>query len=157
MLRGRLRTAEQVRRRFGLPLPAEVQYDDYTEDTPENRLIKAAARRLERFQPTSRVLRARLAEIIESMGLVRDVQYERNALPTFRYTRLNNHYRPIIDLSALVLRNLALEIRPGRHEVRALLFDMNQVFEDFVFESLRRALSYHRAMETDGRKARRSN
>jgi 5-methylcytosine-specific restriction enzyme subunit McrC len=140
LVRGRIRTADQLRRRFVLPIPAEVRYDDYTEDTPENRLIKAAARRLQRLRPSSRVLRARLAEIVESMVLVRDIRYDRNALPTFRYTRLNSHYRPLLELSALVLRSLAVEVRPGGHEVRAFLFDMNQVFEDFIFESLRRRL-----------------
>jgi 5-methylcytosine-specific restriction enzyme subunit McrC len=140
VIRGRLRTADQLRRRFGLPLPAEVRYDDYTEDTPENRLIKAAARRLARLRPGSRILRARLAEILGSMALVRDVRYSSNALPRFRYTRLNEHYRPILELSALILRNVAVEIRPGAREIRALLFDMNQIFEDFIFESLRRRL-----------------
>lgn len=140
VIRGRLRTADQLRRRFGLPLPAEIRYDNYTEDTPENRLIKAAARRLERLRPKSRTLRARLAEIVSSMALVKDIQYSRNALPSFRYTRLNDHYRPILELSALVLRNLSVEIHPGAREVRAFLFDMNQVFEDFIFESLRRRL-----------------
>jgi 5-methylcytosine-specific restriction enzyme subunit McrC len=43
-IRGRVREAEQLRRRFGLPLPVEVRYDDdYTTDIAENRL--AAARR----------------------------------------------------------------------------------------------------------------
>jgi 5-methylcytosine-specific restriction enzyme subunit McrC len=140
VVRGRFRTADQLRRRFSLPLPAEIRYDDYTEDTPENRLIKAALRRLERLRPDSRVLRSRLAEILESMALVHDVQYSRNALPSFQYTRLNSYYRPIIELSALILRNLAVEMRPGGREVRAFLFDMNQVFEDFIYESLRRRL-----------------
>jgi 5-methylcytosine-specific restriction enzyme subunit McrC len=140
LVRGRIRTADQLRRRFGFPLPIEVRFDDYSEDTPENRLIKAAARRLQRLRPDSRALRARLAEILGTMALVRDVQYVRNALPSFRYTRLNGHYRPIIELSALILRSLAVEVRPGGREVRAFLFDMNQVFEDFIYESLRMRL-----------------
>src|SRR6266545_8282469 len=31
-IRGRVREADQLRRRFGLPLPVEVRYDDYTTD-----------------------------------------------------------------------------------------------------------------------------
>ena len=45
-IRGRVREADQLRRRFGLPLPVEVRYDDYTTDIDENRLLRAAARRL---------------------------------------------------------------------------------------------------------------
>jgi len=43
-IRGRLRTADQARRRYGLPLPVEVSFDEFTEDIPENRLIKASLR-----------------------------------------------------------------------------------------------------------------
>ena len=45
VVRGRIRTEEQLRRRFALPLPAEVRYDDYSTDTDENRLLRAATER----------------------------------------------------------------------------------------------------------------
>jgi 5-methylcytosine-specific restriction enzyme subunit McrC len=52
-VRGRIRFAALVGRRFGVPLPAEVAYDDFTEDIEENRLLKAALGRLLRM-PTRR-------------------------------------------------------------------------------------------------------
>ncbi len=45
-VRGRVRFGDQARRRYGLPLPVEVSYDDFTADTEPNRLIKASLRRL---------------------------------------------------------------------------------------------------------------
>ena len=42
-VRGRIVVAEQLRRRFDLPLPVEVRYDEFTEDILANRLVKAAA------------------------------------------------------------------------------------------------------------------
>jgi hypothetical protein len=42
LLRGRIRHADQARTRFGLPLPLEVHYDDYTVDTEANRILKTA-------------------------------------------------------------------------------------------------------------------
>ena len=41
-VRGRVRIAQQLRRRTGLPLPVEVTYDDFTPDILENRLLRAA-------------------------------------------------------------------------------------------------------------------
>ena len=41
-VRGRIRFNEQIRRRFGVPLPVEVRYDEFTDDILENRLVKAA-------------------------------------------------------------------------------------------------------------------
>ncbi|MGW2194500.1 5-methylcytosine restriction system specificity protein McrC [Streptosporangium sp. NPDC001682] len=49
VVRGRIREADQLRRRYGLPLPVEVRYDDYTVDIAENRLLLAASIRLLRL------------------------------------------------------------------------------------------------------------
>ena len=45
-VRGRIRFDEQMRRRYGIPLPIEVRYDEFTDDTRANRLVKAAVMRL---------------------------------------------------------------------------------------------------------------
>lgn len=39
-VRGRIRFADQMRRRFGVPMPVEVRYDDFTEDVLPNRLVR---------------------------------------------------------------------------------------------------------------------
>ena len=72
-VRGRIRFDEQIRRRFGLPLPVEVRYDEFTDDILENRLVKAAARRLVRMrlrsQDTRRAL-SRTAATLDNVSLV---------------------------------------------------------------------------------------
>ena len=45
-VRGRIRFDEQIRRRYGIPLPVELRFDEFTEDILANRLVKAAAARL---------------------------------------------------------------------------------------------------------------
>ena len=135
-MRGRLRTADQLRRRFALALPVEVTYDDYTEDIAENRLIKAALRRLEALQIESPMLRTRLAEALGAFSVVTDLRYSKQQVPNFRYTRLNEHYRPLLELSTLIIENSSLELREGRFAAAGLLFNMNQIFEDFVFAAL---------------------
>ena len=63
-VRGRIRFDEQIRRRFGVPLPVEVRYDDFTDDVLANRLVKAAALALGAMRlkdPTSRTQVGRVA------------------------------------------------------------------------------------------------
>ena len=45
-VRGRIRFGDQISRRFGIPLPIEVAFDEFTEDIEKNRLLKTAIHRL---------------------------------------------------------------------------------------------------------------
>ena len=45
-VRGRVRFGDQISRRFGIPLPIEVAFDEFTEDIEKNRLLKTAIHRL---------------------------------------------------------------------------------------------------------------
>jgi 5-methylcytosine-specific restriction enzyme subunit McrC len=131
-IRGRVRFAEQLRRRYGLPLPIEIGYDDFTVDTEANRLVKAALRRIERMRLRDALLRRRAAEALASFDGVADVSFDARRLPTFNYTRLDERYRPVLELAALLVRNTSVELHPGAATMTSILFDMNDVFEDFV-------------------------
>ena len=139
-VRGRIRFDDQLRRRFNIPLPVEVRYDEFTDDVPPNQLIKAAAYRLGRARLRS--VQARrglgwLAAMVEEVSLL---DFSPNDVPAVRYDRLNEHYRSVVELSRLILRHG--EFESGRGAVRAsgFLMDMNVVFQEFVTVALREAL-----------------
>jgi 5-methylcytosine-specific restriction enzyme subunit McrC len=139
-VRGRIRVDDQIRFRFGLAPPIEVRYDDFTEDIEENRLIKAALRRLSLLGIRDVALRRSLRAFDAALDLVSDVDYDVRRLPDVTFNRLNDRYRSAIELSKLVIRSSAFELRHGAVPSTAVLFDMNKVFEDFVVVALRRAL-----------------
>ena len=135
-IRGRIRFAEQLRRRYDLPLPIEVGYDDYTVDTKANRLVKAALRRIERLRLRDSRLRRRTAEALGAFEGVADMNFDPRRLPTFNYTRLDARYRPALELAALLVRNTSVDLHPGAASTSSILFDMNDVFEDFVWAAI---------------------
>lgn len=63
VIRGRWLVSEQIRKRHGLPLPAELCYDEFTTDIDENRMLRAAAHRLLRNPDLLPSLRRRLHRI----------------------------------------------------------------------------------------------
>ncbi len=139
-VRGRIRFDDQLRRRFGIPLPVEVRYDEFTDDVLANRLVKAAAYRLGRMRlraPEACRNLGRVAAMLEEVSLV---EFSPHDVPTVRYDRLNEHYRGVVELSRLILRHGAFE--SGRGDVRAsgFLMDMNVVFQEFVTQALRETL-----------------
>ena len=140
-VRGRIRFAEQMRRRFGVPLPVEVRYDEFTDDILENRLVRAATTRLGSMPLRSAEARRGLGWTAGMLDNVSPEEFRPIAVPEVGFDRLNEHYREVVALSRLVLRHSAFE--SGRGEVRAsgFLMDMNKVFQEFVTVALREALS----------------
>ena len=67
-VRGRIRFDEQLRRRFGIPLPVEVRYDEFTDDVLPNQLVKAAAYRLGRTRLRSARARRELGWLAAMLG-----------------------------------------------------------------------------------------
>ena len=111
-VRGRIRFNEQIRRRFGFPLPVEVRYDDFTDDILENRLVKAAARRLARMRLRSQETRRALSRTAAILDNVLMVEFPSRAVPEVRQTQraLPRGDRPVTDHPA----PHRLRVRPRR-------------------------------------------
>ncbi len=159
-VRGRIRFDDQLRRRFGLPLPVEVRYDEFTDDILANRLVKAAVARLGgmRFRsPKARRDLGRIAGLLDNVSLV---AFPPNKLPEVSFDRLNQHYRDVVGLSRLILRHSAFQSSRGTVRAAGFLIDMNTLFQEFVTQALREELrvsdrvlrSEHRLpLDTQGR------
>ena len=137
-VRGRIRIDDQLRRRFGVAVPVEVRYDEFTEDITANRLVKAAAARLGRMRlrsPRSREGLRWVGARLENVSLA-----EFPAVPEVTFDRLSEHYREVVALSRLVLRHTSFETECGPIRAPGFLMDMNAVFQGFVTQALREAL-----------------
>ena len=139
VLRGRLRESEQLRRHHGLPLPLEIQYDEFTTDIPENRILRTACERMlavPRVDAESQcMLRRLLRDFTDVTPLHRGEQ-----IPGWQATRLNARYHAALRLAELVLRATSVEHESGTVAVNGFLLDMPRLFEDFVTVALREAL-----------------
>ncbi len=138
-VRGRIRFDEQIKRRFGVPLPIEVVFDEFTEDIEENRLVKAALHRLAHLPVRSQLARRDVHALRPGFDTVELGAYSRGT-PEVQYTRLNNHYRPAVQLARLIIDNSSLELHHGEVTGASFLLDMNKVFERFLYVALREAL-----------------
>lgn len=153
-VRGRIRLDDQLRRRFGVIPPVEVVYDDFTEDIEPNRLIRAAADRLERMRLRSPDSRARLRRIRGALERVNLREYLPTQLPEISWNRLNEHYRGAVELAKLILRSTSFDLGHGSTRASAFLLDMNEIFEAFVTTALREALGLGPAAFPRGARAR---
>jgi len=139
VVRGRIRESDQMRRRYGFPVPIEVSFDEYTVDIPENRLLLAAMDRLTRLPCVPGEVRGRLLRLRVRLDGV-SVLRRGTPLPSWTPSRLNSRYTPAVRLAELILRDASIEQRGTDTAVSGFLLDLAKVFEDFVSVALRQAL-----------------
>ena len=154
-VRGRIRFDEQVRRRYGIPLPVELRFDEFTEDILANRLVKAAAARLRHMTLHSSEARRGLgwiAAILENVSLV---EFRRRNVPEVRFDRLNEHYRHVVGLARLILLHSEFESFRGDVRASGFLINMNDLFQEFVTQALREVLNVSDKTLRDDRGIRR--
>ncbi len=139
-VRGRIRFDEQIRLRFGIPLPVEVRYDDFTDDILTHQLVKAAVYRLSRMNLRSSKSHTGLGWIAGMLDNVSLREFPPNDVPEIFFDRLNEHYRNVVELSRLILRHSAFQSSRGTAHASGFLIDMNILFQEFVTVALREEL-----------------
>jgi 5-methylcytosine-specific restriction enzyme subunit McrC len=107
---------------------------------PENRLLKAAIQRLLRLIGIPVDTRRLLLRELTAFEDVADDVVEPSWLERFEFNRLNRHYEPALRLARLVLQGSSLLDKPGPRDASAFLLDMNDLFQRYLTEQLRRRL-----------------
>jgi 5-methylcytosine-specific restriction enzyme subunit McrC len=141
VLRGRWRIEHQLIRRPHQRHVFDIEHDEFSEDTALNRLFKFTVHRLLRttIDPTNRSLLLDLREWLAGATTLPEV---RGAdLEGVRFTRLNDRFRPALNLAKLFLESHIPRLRVGSTELTAFVIDMNLLFERFVAGFLARHLA----------------
>ena len=136
-LRGRILFPQHVRENLVDRSRFYVGYDEFTSDRPANRLIHLALQRLMGVvrHPANRQrvhqLRIVFSDVPPATNL--DDDWARH-----RVDRSMRHYDTVMPWVGLFLFGHGLTTFAGPHVSRALLFPMEEVFEDFVTAAVRR-------------------
>jgi 5-methylcytosine-specific restriction enzyme subunit McrC len=140
VVRGRIRISDQFTRHQGIPIPLEVRYSDFSIDTPENRILRAALRRMASIDrlPAGIVRNLRHLEGRLSAAALLTPGARR---PAWSPNRLNERYVPALRLAELVLDSIGLTTAQGEQPMASFVVNMATVFEAFVGTALREALA----------------
>lgn len=139
VVRGRVRFQEQITRNYGLPVPIAVEYDDFTADIPENRVILLAALRLLSMPDIGTGARQQLSRIRAVLDEITIVS-PRERRPPYGLNRLNLRYHDILQLSEVILDNSSFGQQHGPLAVSGFVFDMWKIYEDFVTGAISMAM-----------------
>ena len=135
-LRGRIQFPQHIRLNAANRTRLYVGFDEFTANRPVNRLIHTTIHRLRATaHPDHRQLLHQLRVCFADVPLSErpDVDWRRH-----RIDRSMRHYDTVMAWVGLFLFNHGLATFAGEHVNRALLFPMEEVFEDFVVDAFRR-------------------
>ena len=134
VLRGRLNVVRQFTQLAVRPDLLACRYDELSEDTPLNRVLKAAVKRLAGVARTAANTR-RLAELAARFEFVGDSAYplrERVSLD-----RTSTAFHTLYQMARVFLADESQTTTRGEATGFTLLFEMNVLFEKFIGASLR--------------------
>ena len=136
-LRGRLLFREQLRRNVADRSRFHVAHDELSVNRPANQLIHSALARLApglrsgENRQHLRKLKAAFVDVPQAADVHADWRQH-------HVDRSMRHYRPVMQWVGLLLFDRGLATYSGRQVNLSLLFNMEQVFQDFVTRSFRR-------------------
>lgn len=138
-LRGRVDYSGQFRM-GGTLSPVACAFDEFSQNTVENRALKSAIRKALRVPRIAHDVRRLLMHQLAALEDVDDASISAEVIDSISLNRLNRHYEPALRLSRLILANLTLTDAHGSTEAQSFMVDMNDLFQRFMTERLRRAL-----------------
>ena len=135
-LQGRILFLQHIRRNAANRARFYVEFDEFTANRPVNRLIQSALRKLRSAthpanQQLLHQLRICFSEVPQSARP--EVDWQRH-----RIDRSMRHYDAVMAWVGLFLFNHGLATFAGKHVNQALLFPMEEVFEDFLVDAFKR-------------------
>ena len=138
-LRGRVDLREQFRHP-AVQVPVDCRYDDYTPDIKLNQLIRTALARVLRLPGVPGTVRRTLLLQLSMLEQVTPVEPDLRWADNWQPTRLDRRYLPAVRLSTVLLRHLVLSEAAGSTRSCSFLVDMNDLFERFIEEGIRKNL-----------------
>jgi 5-methylcytosine-specific restriction enzyme subunit McrC len=149
-VRGRWRPALYALRSPGRVDRLNCEFDELTANNPHHQVLKAALRRAEPLVMGSEGMHRRVAELLAWLADVDDVHVSLAQLERLPRIRMNQHYERALMMARWFLASESPDLRQGRHDGMALLFNMNALFQATLGQLIRRVLPEGLSLREEG-------
>jgi 5-methylcytosine-specific restriction enzyme subunit McrC len=140
-IKGKLLVGQNITANAVHASSAFCRNDDFISDTPINRMLKAASRRLLSISRVSSSQK-KLREIIFTLDYVTDLDAGDHHFAEIHYSRNTDRFEPLINFSLLVMKGMSPAWSLGKESSFSLLFPMEKLFEEFIARHIYRYAEY---------------
>jgi 5-methylcytosine-specific restriction enzyme subunit McrC len=136
-LKGSLQFSKHIQKNLVHKERFFVKYTTYDKDHTLHQVLFKALKLLKVIN-TNEALHSRIGSLLLHFHEVSDIKISAALFDKLQFDRKTASYKTSIDIAKLILLNYHPDIKRGRNDVLALMFDMNALWEQFVFTSLRK-------------------
>lgn len=137
-LKGSLQFSKNIQKNLVHKERFYVKYSTYDTNHQLHHVLYKALKLLNRLNANVN-LSSRLSSLILDFPEMKDIAVSEAFFSKISYDRKTEIYKPAIDIARLLLLNYHPSLSGGRDDVLALMFDMNMLWEQFVYVSLRKS------------------
>jgi len=136
-LKGRLLFNQQISKNLLHKERFYTEHQVYDYNHIVNIILKRALDVLEHL-PNSSVYLDRILRLKMAFPLLNDTNVNESTFSRLILDRKTEHYSRAIQLAKLIILNYSPDIQGGKEDVLAILFDMNELWERYVFKMLQK-------------------
>ena len=151
-LKGALIFSEQIKRNLVHKERFFVRHQTYDKNHLLHQVLYEALLLIERLD-ISGGLKDRVGRLLLDFPLVDRRKIKADDFSRITYSRKHAPYERSLEIAKLLLLNFRPDLKAGKQNMIALMFDMNMLWEEYVYRVLRREL--RREWEVHGQKRKR--
>lgn len=137
--KGKLQVSQHIRHNLAHKEQFYVAYDEYSQNRPENRLIKATLLKLQKLTDSAENAKEIRQLLIAFENVVASTNHQKDFSQVI-IDRSTKAYADILVWSKIFLTNKSFTTFSGSTTSRALLFPMESVYESYVAQQLKKTM-----------------